>query len=753
MNSILLFSRIEERHHGLVGGKALALATLMRDGVRIPDGLCVTTTVYENFIRTSGLGTRIGLEMGRLPLAQMRWEEIWDMALRIRNLFLNTAIPDHLRETLASALKGRFADRAVAVRSSSPQEDRAGSSFAGLHESYVNVRGLDAIIEHIRLVWASLWSDGALLYRKELGMDMQKSAMAVIIQDLVAGERSGVAFSKSPDGADHAVVESVYGLNQGLVDGTIAPDRWTLDRRTGHVISHTPAVRKQAMRPVDGGVTLMPVTEAEQHAPPLDERSLKRIFGMAMRLEKTFEGPQDTEWTIRGDDLFLLQSRPVTTTQDSAAEGTPWSADHKRPWYLSLKRSFDNLKVLHRRIEDELLPQMAAEAKALSKTDLAGLSDAQLIETIEMRRHIHRHWVDVYWRDFIPFAHGARLFGQIYNDLVKPEDPYAFTALLRETRMTGKERNRELLRLARMIHSDNRLRERLASGMPVDTDTEFTVLFNAFLDRYEDLTYKAVRFFKDREGLIRLLLEMAEKAEPEAATGRPDIAALAADFVNRFPEDRRAFARNLLEIGRSSYRLRDNDNIVLARIEAQLLKAVDEAKRRIGDRDRIDAGPLAPEQAIRILADPSAVHEIVKEQAGIDEPVQHQGRPGLAMPAVDTADGDFVMRARQLIGQPAGQGLAMGKARVISSVEDLFQFKSGEILVCDAIDPNMTFVVPLAAAIVERRGGMLVHGAIVAREYGLPCVTGVADASALIHTGDRLTVDGYLGIITIGDER
>ena len=149
--------------------------------------------------------------------------------------------------------------------------------------------------------------------------------------------------------------------------------------------------------------------------------------------------------------------------------------------------------------------------------------------------------------------------------------------------------------------------------------------------------------------------------------------------------------------------------------------------------------------------DPAAAPEIAKAQTTIDEPVEHQGRPGLALTAADTADGDFVMRARQLIGQPAGQGLAVGKARVIAAVDDLFQFKSGEIHVCDSIDPNMTFVVPLAAAIVERRGGMLVHGAIVAREYGLPCVTGVADASALIHTGDRLTVDGYLGIVTIGD--
>jgi pyruvate,water dikinase len=158
---------------------------------------------------------------------------------------------------------------------------------------------------------------------------------------------------------------------------------------------------------------------------------------------------------------------------------------------------------------------------------------------------------------------------------------------------------------------------------------------------------------------------------------------------------------------------------------------------------------LTTKQVVKILSDPAAAPQIAKQQETIDEPVQHQGRPGLAPETVVTAEGDFVMRARQIIGQPAGQGLAVGTARVISVIEDLFQFKSGEILVCDSIDPNMTFVVPLAAAIVERRGGMLVHGAIIAREYGLPCVTGVANATVLIHSGDQLTVDGYLGIVTI----
>jgi phosphoenolpyruvate synthase/pyruvate phosphate dikinase len=109
------------------------------------------------------------------------------------------------------------------------------------------------------------------------------------------------------------------------------------------------------------------------------------------------------------------------------------------------------------------------------------------------------------------------------------------------------------------------------------------------------------------------------------------------------------------------------------------------------------------------------------------------------------------IRSRQLVGQPASSGIAAGMARVILQAEDLFAFQPGEILVCDAIEPNMTFVGPLAAGIVERRGGMLIHGAIIAREYGIPCVTGIPDATSLIPSGTRVTVDGFLGIVIVGE--
>lgn len=205
----------------------------------MPDAVVLTVDAYTHFLSENLLKERVTLELSRKPLEDMRWEEVWDTALRIRHLFLSHPIPDPTVEMLRRQCEGRFRNRPLAVRSSAPGEDDAQTSFAGLHESFVNVRGVDAVIDRVRQVWASLWSDAALLYRREMGLDVESSAMAVIIQLMVDGNRSGVVFSRNPVDDDQAVVEAVYGLNQGLVDGTVAPDRWIFDRE-GRRVSHSP---------------------------------------------------------------------------------------------------------------------------------------------------------------------------------------------------------------------------------------------------------------------------------------------------------------------------------------------------------------------------------------------------------------------------------------------------------------------------------------------------------------------------------
>ncbi len=726
MSLVIPLSEIPNRYRPSVGGKAFALASLVRSGLAVPDGVCVMREAYEGFVRETGLRERILLELNRKPYDEMRWEELWDASLRIRNLFLGTPLLEGYRKAIGEAVAERFGDRSVVVRSSSVAEDSAKASFAGLHESYVNVRGREAILDHVRLVWASLWSDGALLYRQELGLDVADSSMAVVIQELVVGQRSGVVFEVSPGSESQGVVEAVHGLNQGLVDGAVEPDRWTVDRTSGAPVRHDPPAHRQAMVADGKDVRLSDLPPEQAARPPLDEDEVAGVYKLGRQAGELFGAPQDVEWTIRDDRTYVLQSRPITAPP-------PGAADDKRQWYLSLRRSFENLQSLRRRIEDDLIPAMLADADAFAGEDLRPLSDGALADAIKARADRKDHWVGVYWRDFIPFAHGARLFGQVYNDAVRPADPYEFIDLLTDTGMVSVRRNRMLLSMADRVRRDPALLARLEED-GADGDVDFAEELDAFVASFGEMTSIGAADTGRRDAVLALILEMAQRPKGRRPIGMADVEDRKARFLACFSGDDRRRAEDLLDLARASYRLRDDDNIYLGRIESELARAVQEGRKRLRDRLGPVIDDLDPGEVARALPDPLYRPEPSEAKA----PAARAGR--------------LEMQARQLVGQPAGPGVASGPARVVVGPSDLFGFKAGEVLVCDALDPNMTFVVPLAVAVVERRGGMLIHGAIIAREYGIPCVTGVPDAAELIHTADRVTVDGYLGVVTVSSQ-
>jgi phosphohistidine swiveling domain-containing protein len=258
-------------------------------------------------------------------------------------------------------------------------------------------------------------------------------------------------------------------------------------------------------------------------------------------------------------------------------------------------------------------------------------------------------------------------------------------------------------------------------------DIELNLAMQKFLEDFGDLFCGASSYSQDMPTLGELLAEMASRLpRPERFDVR-DVAELRERFLSNFSGKKGTEAEELLELSRASYKLRDDDNLHLGRIEAQLHRVKAVVERR---------GPAGKTIPLRL---PRDVQDILAEL---------QEKPPEESLGAEHISG-AQLKARQIVGQPAGPGLAQGQARVILAPADLFQFKAGEIMVCDAVDPSMTFVVPLAAAIVERRGGMLIHGSIIAREYGIPCVTGAPNATILIHTGNTVTVDGYLGIVTV----
>jgi len=722
MTFCLDLREIRDRHASVTGGKAFALARLLQHDFAVPDGFCILTEAYRRFVDTTPVAERIRLELSRKEFRHMRWEELWDAALRIRHLFRSTPFPPEVERALTERIEQVIGEGPAAVRSSAIGEDSGDLSFAGLHESVLNVAGTGNILEQVKNVWASLWSDAALLYRQELGLEVESSAMGVLVQRFVPGDCSGVIFSQSPLDPAVAVIEAVSGLAKGLVDGTVEPERWEIERHGARIRSHRRSSENRRVVAAAGGTRIVR-KEGGAGGSLLSNQQIQEVYDAAREAERLFGCSQDVEWTFGSSGLQILQARPVTAKKQDR--------DEKRVWNLSLRRSYENLEALRAKIEDSILPGMEKEADELSTWYPAESSDIELAGQLERRQAALDRWTDCYWDDLIPFAHGMRLFGQVYNDAVGPEDPFAFVVLLRPQRLESVERNRLVRQMAERIRSQPQLRE-LLLGRPLSKcdDGQLLSQLEIYHFRYGNLL--GIQADRDRldEYLRTLLLEMSDPDRPlNAEQELEDREEMEKQYLDSFEEEDRKHARELLELGRASYRIRDDDNIYLDRFKGLVREAEELSRQRLRARGLQEVAQLPGDELIEALRDPAYRPQPLVEQV-------EQAAPS----EVD---------ARQLLGQPASHGIATGRARVIRKPEELFGLQKGEVLVCDAIDPAMTFVAPLAAAIVERRGGMLIHGAIIAREYGIPCVTGIPQATERIANGDRLTVDGYLGIVAI----
>lgn len=722
----------------LVGGKAARLAELRRAGFPVPNGFCVTTRAYERFVAETGLAKYVAMELGRKSLDGMRWEELWDAALRIRSQFLRTEIPDAVSEAVVRALADFVGHSAVAVRSSAPGEDSRQASFAGLHESVVGVEGAGAVRDAVRTVWASLWSDAALLYRRELSLDPERSRMAVLIQEVKVEDCSGVAFGRDPRDpqADRALIEAVPGQCALLVDGSVDPDRWTLKRSSGALIQWRAGNRG-----------------TERQEPLLEQADLEHLLDTLNRVEDLFAWPPDVEWTGRSAAMVLLQARPITATK-------PEDED-EREWYLSLRPGVRRLGELAGRVTEDLIPKLESEGARFAAEELEQYDDRQLAAAIQDRLQSLRGWQKVYRDEFIPFAHGVRQLARYYNDTVRPADPYEFVGLLRSQDMLASRRNRAMARLAARLRRNAEVRNSVADAVgriseasvttskewrepvrSIPDGAEFLKEFDALTAEFMDITYGTERLLNRPDLLVHALLELAADSdrslEPQGDHEGVDTAELERRFLETVGPARHEEAAEVLRIARVSWRLRDDDNLLLSRVESQLFRAVDLALDRLRAAGRLHGKPRRSEEII-----PAVV-------AALNEPA---GKP-LELPAgeepASEAHGPSQERPRQLVGQPAAPGLATGKVRRVVAADDIKGFRAGEVLVCDAIQPMMTHLVPLAAGIVERRGGMLIHGAIIAREMQIPCVNGIARAVDLLEDGQIVTVDGYLGIVTVG---
>ena len=721
----------------VVGGKAASLAKMISIGICVPPGFCLAVSAYRQFLASSNLSAVIQMELGKKPLSKMRWEEIWDAALRIRSAFLRAPVPPEIVKAVDEALLNLNPQHPLAVRSSGLGEDSIKRSFAGLHESIINVQGKKSVLRAIQTVWASLWSDAALLYRRELSLDPLQSGMAIVVQEMVSAQKSGVAFSRDPrnQSLDREIVEAVPGPCSNLVDGFLEPDRWILKHSSGEIIEWHAGKRNTAPDDI----------------PLLSEHDLRRLHAKLGQVEELFERPPDIEWAEQDGKLSVLQARSITS-------GLPDPQADERRWYLTLRPKFAQLRQLAEKVSGRLIPELERLGKQLAEEDIESQDDHCLADCINARLSTLKYWREVYKKEFIPLAHGVRYLGAYYNDTLQPKDPYEFLFLLDGIDFLATHRNTALQKLAQQVQQNCSLRKKLNESATIchsmtswnnykkeiasiQGGPEFLAAFEQFLVTFMDIAYNGERLAGQPSSLLYLIYQLAATSNNEPATqkknGKAKAQMLEQLLIKAVGRRREQEAKEVIAIGRLSWRLRDDDNILLGRIESQFLRALLLGADRLRAAGRLTGKPPVEKSAALVV---QALQDSTLAPVHLDE---HEPEP--TQRHSQTAD-----KPRQLIGQPASPGLADGSARVVNGVKDFLNFQRGEILVCESIQPTMTQLVPLASAIVERRGGMLIHGAIIARELGIPCVNGISNATNVICDGDYLSVDGHLGIVTFG---
>jgi phosphoenolpyruvate synthase/pyruvate phosphate dikinase len=796
----------------LVGGKGAHLGELSRiDGVAVPAGFCVTTDAFQRI-------------MAEVPNGDQ------DLRRAIE------AVP--VPADIAAAILGKVRKNTpYAVRSSATAEDMPAASFAGQQDTYLDVVGAEAVLEHVSRCWASLFTERAMAYRRHNGFDDRKVHMAVVVQEMVSPEASGVLFTADPVTGDRrtAAVEAVFGLGEALVSGLVDPDRFRI--RDGVIIERTIATDR----------------------PALTDEQVVRLVALGRRIEEHFGRPQDIEWCLAGDDFWIVQSRPITTLYPipaAAGDGAnhvfvsvghqQMMTDAMRPlgwsmWQLTamapMHEAGGRLFVDATRhltdpaVRDGFL-EMLARAEPLVRdalqtlleregflpaghggpppahppvtieTDPAivtGLIESSQASIEQLRRDIHgRSGTGLF--DFLLEAfeeHKRALRDPLSIQVIMAgmdatwwlnerlldwlgEKNAADTLSLSAPGNITSEMGLALLGVADAIRPHPEVVEFL-QGVTGDFLDELGKLpggtaareaINGYLEVYGmrcvgEIDITRPRWSEQPATLVPLILDNVRMFAPGAGEQRFEQGRQTAD------EKRRELLERLRELPDGEEKAAETERMI-DRVRtfigyreypkyAIICRYFLYKQALTGEAERlVRAGVLEKAEDAFYLTF-QELHDVVRT-GQVDDSLIRQRRDefrtnqALTPPRVLTSDGEALTGAYRrddapdgaLVGLPVSAGIVEGRARVILDMADA-DLEAGDILVTAFTDPSWSPLFVAIAGLVTEVGGQMTHGAVIAREYGLPAVVGVVGATRMIADGQRIRVnatDGYVELLS-----
>ncbi len=330
------FSALGRADVAYAGGKGANLGELTAAGLPVPDGFVVGASAYALFCDAGGLRSRIEARLA--PVDVDDTEALSAATAEVRVMVESEPVPAEVETAIREAyeaLSAADADDPVAVRSSATAEDTEAASFAGMNETFLNIRGADAVVDAVRRCWSSLFGARTVFYRAKRGFGQADMDIAVVVQRQVLATRAGVMFTIDPASGDtgRLVIEGSFGLGEAVVSGSVSPDRYLVQKEDLAITAREVRRKELVIEPVaDGGTVTRELEDDEAMRPVLSDDEVREIAGLGRRIEEHYGSAQDTEWCYDPEGIaFMLQSRPVTSSGGAPAEAAAHDGEIARP--------------------------------------------------------------------------------------------------------------------------------------------------------------------------------------------------------------------------------------------------------------------------------------------------------------------------------------------------------------------------------------------------------------------------------------
>ena len=319
MKLVEFFEELGKEDVDIAGGKGANLGELTNAGITVPPGFVITSETYDKFIKETGIFDEIMSILDAIDVNDTK--ELQGASARIKEIIMNAYVPDDIRTTIIeayNALCQRIGkeNAFVAIRSSATAEDLPEASFAGQQDTFLNISGPEDVMIYVQKCWASLFESRAIFYREENNFDHSKVYIAVVVQEMANAEKAGVMFTVHPStGEEQMLIEAAWGLGEAVVSGTVTPDTYWVDKKTGELLNFNISEKNTMFKkdPEAGKTIQTDVPDDLKNKRVLSDEELAELTALGKRIQEHYNFPQDTEWAIENGKIFMLQSRPITT--------------------------------------------------------------------------------------------------------------------------------------------------------------------------------------------------------------------------------------------------------------------------------------------------------------------------------------------------------------------------------------------------------------------------------------------------------